>query len=84
MASETREICSVLGLDPLKLMSSGCILVAVDSSTVGTVKRKLSQMRVMVSDVGVLTPGSSGRYVLRGGKRTRLEAVPRDELYRLT
>ncbi len=84
VASETREICSVLGLDPLKLMSSGCILVAVDSSTVGTVKRKLSQMRVMVSDVGVLTPGSSGRYVLRGGKRTRLEAVPRDELYRLT
>ncbi len=84
VASETQEICSVLGLDPLKLMSSGSLLVAVAPSAVETVKRNLSQMGVRVSDVGVLTPRSSGRNVLRGGNRTRLEAVPRDELYKLT
>ncbi len=84
VASETQEICSILGLDPLKLMSSGSLLVAVDPSAVGSVKGRLSQMRVRVSDVAALTPRSSGRYVSRSGRTTRLEAVPRDELYRLT
>ncbi len=84
VASETREICSILGLDPLKLMSSGSLLIAVDPSAAGIVQRRLRQMGVRVSDVGVLSPQSSGRYVLRGGRMARLEAVPRDELYRLT
>ncbi len=84
VASETQGICSVVGLDPLKLMSSGSILVAVDPSEAHAVKHRLSQTGVRVSDVGVLTPRASGRYLLRDGKRTRLEAVPRDELYRLT
>ena len=83
IAPETLEICSVLHLDPLKLMSSGSLLVAVQPSAAYRVTRKLRRMNVNVSEVGSLAPKSSGRYLFKNGRKILLRAVPRDELYRL-
>lgn len=83
IAEETRKICSVLRLDPLKLMSSGCLLAAVDRSAVGKVTSMLRRLRVGVSEVGRMTTKRNGRYVIRGNQRRTLVAVPRDELYKV-
>ncbi len=83
IAPETLDICSVLHLDPLKLMSSGSLLVAVQPSAAYRVTRKLRKVKVDVSEVGVLAPKSSGRYMFKSGRKIGLTAVPRDELYRL-
>ena len=83
VALETKAVCSALGLDPLKLMSSGSLLVAVDSSRVEAVARALNRLPVRVSEVGRLLPADKGRYLVRGSRRQRLESVPRDELYKL-
>jgi hydrogenase expression/formation protein HypE len=83
VAPETERICSVLRLDPLKLMSSGSLLVAVQPSGASRIARKLRRMNVHVSEVGVLTGRAAGRYLFRNGRKLRLQAVPRDELYRL-
>ncbi len=83
VAPETRVVCSRLRLDPLKLMSSGSLLIAVQPSAVNRVARVLGKSRVLVSGVGRLVSRERGRYVVRGGRRLRLKAVPRDELYRL-
>jgi hydrogenase expression/formation protein HypE len=79
----TRQICSVLGLDPLKLMSSGSLLVATRPSAVKSVVQKMEKMRIPVTQVGVLSSKGSGRLVFRNEERKELIAVPRDELYRL-
>ncbi len=84
VAPETGRVCRVLGLDPLRLMSSGSLLVAADPAKAETVARVLKRIPVRVSEVGRLTSASNGRYVARGPRRLRLEAVPTDELYKLT
>jgi hydrogenase expression/formation protein HypE len=84
VARETSKICSTLRLDPLKLMSSGCLLAAVAPRSVGLVVKVLRSRGVMVSEVGRVRPRDKGRFVLEDGKRVDLVAVPQDELYRLT
>jgi len=83
VAMETLEICSELHLDPLKLMSSGCLLVAVASNSVRRVMKTLRDQSVMVSDVGRVRPSSKGRFLSKGGTKMELVAVPQDELYKL-
>src|SRR5207247_6449795 len=75
IAPETIQICSILRLNPLKLMSSGSLLVAVKPSEPGHVKRKLRELKVPVSEVGVLTPRAVERTVLSNGRRTKLRTV---------
>jgi hydrogenase expression/formation protein HypE len=83
LAAETTRICSELRLDPLKLMSSGCLLVAVAQHSVGRVMKALRNHRVRVSEVGRVRPRAKGRFLLKGGKKQDLVAVPQDELYKL-
>ena len=84
LATETSKICSELGLDPLKLMSSGCLLAAVAPNSVGRVMNALRNQELMVSEVGRVTPRKKGRFLLKEGKKLNLVAVPQDELYRLS
>ncbi len=83
VAQETRKICSALQLDPLKLMSSGCLMAAIDPSAVKRVTKVLRRLRVRVSEVGRLTPKTTGRTLVQGNRRRSLAAVPQDELYKL-
>ena len=83
VATETLEICSRLRLDPLKLMSSGCLLAAIAPNSVGTVMKALRNRGVRVSEVGQATARTKGRFILRDGKKMDLVAVPQDELYKL-
>jgi hydrogenase maturation factor len=84
VATETSRICSELHLDPLKLMSSGCLLAAVAPNSVGRVMKALRNQELMVSEVGRVTPRKKGRFLLKEGKKLNLVAVPQDELYRLS
>jgi len=83
LATETSKICSELGLDPLKLMSSGCLLSAVAPNSVARVMKALRNREVRVSEIGRVMPRKKGRFVLKGDKKLDLVAVPQDELYKL-
>ncbi len=83
LATETSRICSQLRLDPLKLMSSGCLLAAVAPHSAGRVMKTLGNRGVRVTEVGRVTARTKGRFILKEGKKSGLVAVPQDELYRL-
>src|SRR6266700_7328339 len=83
LATETSKICSELHLDPLKLMSSGCLIVAVAPNGVGRVIKALRNLEVRVSEIGRVMPRKKGRFVLKGDEKLDLVAVPQDELYKL-
>lgn len=83
VAIETSKICSILRLDPLKLMSSGCLLAAVAPRDAGLVMKVLRSRGVLVSEIGRVGPRAKGRFVLKADKKVGLVAVPQDELYRL-
>jgi hydrogenase maturation factor len=83
VAPATQVICMTLGLDPLKLMSSGTLLLAVERSKRWTVQRALLNTSLRLTEVGKLTPRSKGRVLVRRGGKQALRAVSQDELYKL-
>ena len=83
VAPATQVICLTLGLDPLKLMSSGTLLVAVEWSKRWSVQKTLMKSPRKMTEVGKLTARSKGRVIVRRGKREALKPVSQDELYKL-
>jgi hydrogenase maturation factor len=83
IAKETETICKSLGLDPLRLMSSGSLLVAVAPSRVDAATHALEKTGVRVTEIGVLVSRAKGRHMVVGRRTRKLGPVPTDELYRL-
>jgi len=84
VAPATQVICLTLGLDPLKLMGSGTLLLAVEGSKRGMIQKALLKLPGRLTEVGKLTRRDKGRVLVKHGKRHVLTAVPQDELYKLT
>ncbi len=76
---ETRQICAVFGADPLKLISSGAMLIACPD--LSRMLAGLAEHRIPATPIGRVT--ASERVVLLNGRRIPSEAVVRDELWRI-
>lgn len=74
---ETEKICSALGIDPLRLVSSGTMVIAADSGQ--ALLEKLEQAGIPAAIIGRAT--ESGRYILAGGEKKPLAEPESDALY---
>jgi len=80
VASTTRKICSLFGLDPLKLIGSGSMLLAVKK---GKEKALTEAMRgtCKVTAIGEFT--DEGRVLVKeSGEEVNVKSAPEDELWR--
>jgi hydrogenase expression/formation protein HypE len=81
---ETKETCSALKVDPLRLMSSGCLLIAAEQRKSRMILRRLRAHRIQASIIGTMTERRRGRkMILLNGKAREIRASERDELYRV-
>lgn len=82
VASETAYVCSRLGLDPLKLISSGTLLLAVRP---GAESEVMDAVRAAGSTARAIGRFRKGERTLIGerGKRETIDEPPTDELWRL-
>ena len=81
---ETDRICAVFGLDPLRLMSSGCLLIVADRRKSGKILRHLRTHAIPGNIIGKVTARTSGRKLVGGDGRVReIGPSERDELYRV-
>lgn len=76
---ETREICAVLGADPLGLIGSGAMLIVVADP--GRLRAELAQAGIASAVVGHLE--DRARTVIRAGRSLALAPLDRDELWRI-
>ncbi len=75
---ETVEICEFFGVNPYKLISSGCMLMAaVDGNTLA---RELEKAGIPAAIIGKAVEGND-RVLLNGDERRFLEPPKTDELY---
>jgi len=84
VAQETRAVCSVFGVDPLKLIGSGALLMAVEGGKEEVVKGALATIGTPVTSIGRFREGR--RTILvhqKGGRRTLIRDSPVDELWRM-
>ncbi|ABL79062.1 AIR synthase family protein [Thermofilum pendens] len=80
---ETKAVCRALGVDPLRLISSGSLLIAVEGSRARDVVDALSREGIPAAVIGRLTEGSERILVKRGGEIVDLNEPVVDELWRI-
>ncbi|KYH39375.1 MAG: hydrogenase [Candidatus Bathyarchaeota archaeon B23] len=79
---ETRLIAEALGIDPLKLLGSGALLIAADPEKAGGIAEAVRALGVEASIIGEARPLGEGRRLLRAdGSLEPIGAVEQDELY---
>jgi len=84
VAPETREICDALGVNPLRLLSSGSLLIMVDPAAVDGLLATLAEIGVEAQVIGEMTAAPSERLIYdEDGEATAVECVDQDELYRV-
>ena len=79
---ETDTICSTLALDPLKLIASGALLVAVAPDRADSVLTAIEATGVPVVVIGEVRPSSEGITIMANGAVEPLTPPVRDEIAR--
>jgi hydrogenase maturation factor len=79
---ETSAVCEALGLDPLRLLASGSLLIAAAPGGGRLLAEAYSGASIRLRKIGTFVPARRGSWVVFGGKKTRLRAPERDELAR--
>jgi hydrogenase maturation factor len=81
---ETEQVCAAFQLDPLRLMSSGCLLLAVDKRATKSVLRRLLRGGISANVIGKVTDRRKGRKLVKlGGDIQEIGPSERDEIYRV-
>jgi len=84
IAPETRAVCEALGVDPLKVMGSGALLIVIEKEKEDDLISTLSEIDVEASLIGVIKNPEEGRVLVKpDGSREEIEAVDQDEVYRV-
>jgi hydrogenase expression/formation protein HypE len=80
----TLEVCAYLGIDPLRLISSGSMLIAARPDKVAALTDALAEAGVPVTVIGRVTPAADG-IVLIGRTEERETIAPPgpDEVYKV-
>ncbi|MDA4112202.1 MAG: AIR synthase-related protein [Thaumarchaeota archaeon] len=78
----TKEICTKLKVDPLRLIGSGSLLIACAKGDASEIMQKLKLAKIRCTEIGTFLPSSKGRWLESDGKRGRLRADSiQDELW---
>ena len=81
---ETKLICGALGVDPLRLLGSGALLITAQPDEADKILEALKIEGVKASVIGEVKPLSEGRILVdEAGNHTPIEAVMQDEIYRI-
>lgn len=80
---ETDTICSALALDPLKLIASGALLIAVAPVGTDSVLRAIEGTGAPVAVIGEVRPEAEGLTSVTNGKVEPLAPAARDEIARV-
>jgi hydrogenase maturation factor len=84
IADETKQICGALNIDPLKLLSSGSLLIVSDPDKKTMIIESFSEIGVKALVIGKITSKSKGMIIQgRDGIERKIGKVDQDELYRI-
>ncbi len=73
---EAREVCRVFGLDPLRTMGEGALLLTCRRGVVDEVLRGMARAGLPVTQIGNVKDGSGLWLASRGLRRQRFEPAP--------
>ncbi len=78
---ETLKICQTFGLDCLKLISSGCMMIVISKENAEELLYALQKEQIQASQIGIIT--EKRRYMLKDGSEVEIQPPVSDELYKV-
>ncbi|KXG76515.1 AIR synthase family protein [Thermotalea metallivorans] len=81
IAPETVKICRFFNIDPLRLISSGCMLMTIGWEKVDGLVQSLTEKGIEVSVIGEII--REGRYLVEGNQKIEIMPPESDELYKV-
>lgn len=81
IAVETEKICGYYHLDPLRLISSGCMLMTIPEEKGSELLRALEEKGIQGTVIGRIT--NEGRYLIDGEEKVEIAPPESDELYKV-
>ena len=84
VAPETRKVCDALKVDPLRLLSSGALIIAAKPTKSSRIIDAITKIGVKATIIGKVTNAKNGmKMQTHGGGEVLIRAVEQDELYRI-
>jgi HAD superfamily hydrolase (TIGR01509 family) len=80
---ETRQICALMGIDPLGLIGSGSLLICCRPETAGGLSQRLAAAGVRATEIGEVTAAESGIRAEAEGGDVAWPVFEVDEITRL-
>ena len=77
----TKEICKFFNIDPLKLISSGSMLIIAPDEKVNIIEERLNKEGINVSVIGEVV--KEGIIMEKGGQIVEIGQPESDELYKV-
>lgn len=79
----TIKICEICGIDWLRLISSGCMMIVAHPEQKDAIIEAVRCQGVDVAAIGKIMPPERGRLLIRAGQPIPIEPPASDELYRV-
>ncbi len=79
----SEKICAHFGIDILRLISSGSMLIIAAPDKKDEIIRELAQQGVPATEIGKIVPKEEGLYIFEGEKATKIDPPTTDELYKI-
>jgi hydrogenase expression/formation protein HypE len=83
VAPVTRKICARFGLDALRLISSGSMLIAAHPAEKDALLSAIREAGVEIACIGVVRERGAGLWMVRDGVRRVIEPPGADEIYKV-
>ncbi len=80
---ETNALCQHFELDPLGVIASGALLMAVSPASTATIIKHLNRANIQAGVIGRVQPAEKGRRLVNGVAARPLPTFDRDEITRL-
>jgi hydrogenase expression/formation protein HypE len=83
VSNVTKKICEIYKIDPLKLISSGCMLIIADPKNKDKLMQEMKKQNIQVSLIGEVTSANDKIKLVAGGTSTEILPPESDELYKV-
>ena len=85
MTDETEAICHYMNVDPLKLISSGCLLIVAEDGKADVIVQRLNAEGILACVIGEVLADENIRTLVRSdGSEEQLPIPVSDELWKAT
>ncbi|SKC92498.1 hydrogenase expression/formation protein HypE [Maledivibacter halophilus] len=81
ISKETEEICKFLNINPLKLISSGTMVITISPDKEEKLIKELKKSGIDASVIGEITV--TGKYLIENNREFEIESPQSDELYKV-